>query len=149
MQETAVEAPPKATHGFRNFMLVVLLLAGAFGGGYIPQRLALHRTQESLATLQREHALTELHRRLGVASHEAMRNNYASAAEAAKTFFNGCGEVLDQYPLEDQPRTRNTLTTWMASRDTLLARLAAGDPATREQLAGMYLALDGVLARHQ
>jgi hypothetical protein len=130
-------------------MIVTVLLLGAFGGGYIPQRLALHDAQKSLDELRRVHALTELHRRLGVASHEAMRSNYASAAEATKIFFNGCDDFLQQYPLAEQPRTRNTLTTWMASRDSLVSRVAAGDPSTREQLAGMYLAMEGVLQRAQ
>ncbi len=146
--QTAVDAP-RPRHGFRNFVLVMLLLCAAYGAGYIPEHLERKRADESLAMLTRTDDLSELHRQLGVASHEAMRNNYASAAEAAKVFFDGCREFLEKYPLDDQPRTKATLQTWIAQRDSIMARLAAADPSSREQLAGMFLAMNGVIERKQ
>jgi len=151
VQSTPPQPPPPAPkpRRARNFLLILVLLAAAFLGGYIPQRLEADRAKKELATLQLNHDLSELQRRLGVASHEAMRNNYASAAEAAKSFFAGCDDIVQKYPFENEPRTRNTLTTFAASRDAVMAQLVAGDPASKERLANMYLALNGVALRRE
>jgi hypothetical protein len=146
MQETGV-AP--RTHRFRNFVIFLLLLLGAYGAGYIPERMARSRTTEELNRLTFDHDLSELHRRLGVASHEAMRNNYASAAQSAQVFFEKCNDVLQKYPFENEPRTKYTLSTFANSRDAIMTQLATGDPASRERLMNMFLALDGVLTRRQ
>jgi hypothetical protein len=150
MQETAVATPPPPRpRRFRWFLIVLFLLAASFLAGYVPQRIEANRAKEELAQVSLDHQLAELHRRLGVASHEAMRNNYASAAEAANAFFGGCSEFLLRYPMENEPRTRNAIASYAASRDAVMAQLAAADPAVRERLAGMFLAMDGVIARRQ
>lgn len=148
MEQIAVPPPPRPRR-FRTVLITLVLLAAAFLGGYVPQRLDAGRAKEQLATLTLDFELAELHRKLGMASHEAMRNNYASAAEAARVFFEGCNGILQKYPLEKEPRTRNALTSYAASRDSVMAQLAAGDPASRERLAGMFLAMDGVITRRE
>jgi hypothetical protein len=147
MQNDAVTTP--RPRRFRNFVLILLLLAAAFGGGYIPEHLKTSRLQEQFDALTVDHQLSELHRRLGVATQEAMRNNYASSAEAARTFFEGCTNLLQKNSFETEPRTRNALLSYAASRDAVLAQLTAGDPTSRERLAGMFLAMDGVIARRE
>jgi hypothetical protein len=149
MNSSAVPPPAPRPRRFRTFVITLFLLGAAFAGGYVPQRIEARRANETLEKLRMDHELSELHRRLGVASHEAMRNNYASAAEAARVFFEGCNEFVQKYPLENEPRTRNTLTTFTASRDAVMAQLAAGDPAVRDQLARMFLGMDGVVARRE
>lgn len=145
----AAPPPPPPSKRLRTFGLTLLLLAAAFGAGFLPEHLAKRRLSEQLEKLTFDHELSELHRRLGVASGEAMRNNYASAATAAQEFFNGCTNVLQSHTFEDQPRTKNAITSYAASRDEVMAQLATGDPASRERLAGMFLAMDGVLARRE
>lgn len=141
--------PPPRPRRFRTFVIALLLLAAAFAGGYVPQRLEAGRAREQLGKLTLDYELSELHRKLGMASHEAMRNNYASAGEAARVFFDGCNAVPQKYPFENEPRTRNALAVYAGSRDSVMAQLAAGDPASRERLAGMFLAMDGVLSRRE
>ncbi len=148
MQEIPLAVPPR-TNRFRTFVVTLLLLGAAFAGGYVPQRLEANRAKEKLAQLTLDYELAELHRRLGLAGVEAARNNYASAAEAARVFFDGCSGLLQKYPLENEPRTRNALAVYVASQDAIMAQLAAGDPASRERLAGMFLAMDGVITRRQ
>lgn len=133
----------------RRFLLVVFLLAVAFGVGYIPQWLELRRLRATFATTSLELRLATLHRELGVASHEAQRNNFASAGEAASRFFSGCAELANEERFENDERTKVALTSYAAQRDEVMALLAASDPAVRERLAGLYLTMNGVLARRE
>lgn len=149
MQPETSPLPPARPRRFRWFVITLLLLAIAWAFGHVPQRMENRKLQEQLDKLQVDHDLAQLHRRLGVATQEAMRNNYASAATAAGAFFTGCTDALQRHPLENEPRTRNALTSYAQSRDTIMAELAAGDPASRERLAGLFLAMDGVLARRE
>jgi hypothetical protein len=48
---------------------------------------------------------------------------------------------------DDEPRTRVALLSYTEQRDSVMALLSAADPAARERLAGMFLAMNGVLAR--
>jgi hypothetical protein len=93
--------------------------------------------------------LANAHRLLGVASEEAQRSNYASSAQAAAQFFDQCATLARTDAFEKEPRTRVALLSYTAQRDQVMALLSAGDPAAREKLAGMFLAMDGVLARRE
>jgi len=101
----------------------------------------------TLATAETELKLANLHRLLGVASHEAQRNNYGSAGEAAGRFFSECAELATAEQFSEEPRTRVALQAYASQRDQVMALIGAGDPSVREQLLGMYLTMDGVLAR--
>ncbi|HET8796064.1 MAG TPA: hypothetical protein VFO89_00145, partial [Thermoanaerobaculia bacterium] len=101
MQPEIPPSPPARPRRFRWFVITLLLLAIAWASGHVPQRLENRKLQEQLAKLQLDHDLAQLHRRLGVAAQEAMRNNYASAATAAGAFFNGCSEALQRHPMEN------------------------------------------------
>lgn len=133
----------------KRIALVVLLLVAAFLGGYIPQWLEVRRLESELRTTAFDLRLANLHRQLGVASEEAQRNNFGTASEAARLFFDGCGEVVRTYPFENEPRTKIALSSYTASRDEILRDLALADPAVRQRLAGLYLAMDGVLKRRE
>ena len=91
--------------------------------------------------------LADLHRELGLASHEVQRNNYASAGEAAARFFDDCTKLANIEPFVDDERTRVALSSYASQRDEVMALLAANDPAARERLSGLYLTMNGVLAR--
>ncbi|MDP9192549.1 MAG: hypothetical protein M3P06_12690 [Acidobacteriota bacterium] len=145
----APSAPQKRGLSFRAILWIALLLLFAFGLGYVPKELERRRLTESAHAAQLDLRLATLHRQLGVASHEAQRSNFANAANAARAFFEGCRTVVHEYPMEDQPRTRLALQAYAASSDKILGQLANADPAVKEELASLYLTMDGVLARKQ
>lgn len=140
--------PPRGNAG-RRFLLVLFLLAAAFLGGFIPQWLEVRslRTQSERTDLQLR--LANAHRILGVASQEAQRSNYASAAQAASKFFDDTATLARADAFEDEQRTRVALLSYTAQRDEVMALLSAGDPASRERLAGLFLTMDGVLQRRE
>ncbi len=143
------QPPPARGNAGRRFLLVVFLLAAAFLGGFIPQWLEVRTLHESLATTELQYRLAEAHRTLGIASHEAMRSNYANAAQFAGQFFDQCGALARSEAFAKEPRTRIALQSYLQQRDELMAMLSAGDPASRERLAGMFLAMQGVLERRE
>lgn len=142
-------APVKRRLSFRALVWIVLLLLLAFGLGYVPKELERRRLAETLNTTELDLRLATLHRQIGVASQEAQRNNFASAASAARAFFDGCRTVVHEYPLEDRPRTRLALQAYASTSDTILGQLANADPTVKEQLASLYLTMNGVLERRQ
>lgn len=129
------------------FFLTLVLLVLAFLGGYLPPTLRLRNVTATLETTQRDLRMANLHRRLGVAAGEAQRNNFASATAAAREFFDGCAAIVQTDTFENEPRTRNAIASYVAQRDEIMTQLANADPQVRERLAGMYLVMDGVLAR--
>ena len=144
MQEVQPAPRPRR---FRTFVLTLVLVAIAFAAGYIPKELALRRTAATLKTAELDLRLANLHRQLGVAAQEAQRNNFANAATAARVFFDGCRELAQNEAFAEQPRTRTALAVYAGYADTILPRLANADPTVKEQLAGLFFAMDGVLAR--
>jgi len=143
-------APPERKRSSAKlFFLVVLLLAAAFLGGYIPATMRARDLETTLHATRRDLILADLHRRIGVAAEEAQRNNFASAAAAARAFFDGCGGLAQTEPFTNQPRTRNAIVGYAAQRDEIMSQLAAADPAVKERLASLFLTMDGVLARRE
>jgi len=142
-------SPPPAprTSAGKRFLLIVFLLALAFLGGYVPQWLEVRNLRTQLEQTDLQLRLANAHRALGVASHEAQRSNYANAAQAAAVFFDSCATLARTDAFENEQRTRVALLSYTAQRDEVMALLNAADPAARERLAGLYLTMNGVLAR--
>ncbi|HYI10738.1 MAG TPA: hypothetical protein VEK57_16880 [Thermoanaerobaculia bacterium] len=136
-------------HRLRPIIVTGIFLAIAFAAGYVPQEIAKRRMAERLETAELDLRLANLHRLIGVASHEARRNNYASAADAARAFFDGCRAVAAEYEFEGQPRTHLALKAYGSTGDVLLGQLATGDPASQERLASLYLTMHGMMERRQ
>lgn len=146
---TTIPSSPRRRLSLRTLLWIVLLLALAFGLGYVPKELERRRLAETLETTQLDLRLANLQRQLGLASHEAQRNNYAQAATAARLFFDGCRAVSSEYKLENEPRTHLALNAWASQSDLILGDLANGDPAVKEKLASLFLTVNGVLERRQ
>jgi hypothetical protein len=140
---------PRRRLSFRTLLWFVLLLALAFGIGYVPKELERRRMAAELQTAQLDLRLANLHRHLGMASHEAQRNDYAQAGAAARQFFDDCRAVSNEYKFENEPRTRLALSGWAAQSDVVLGDLANGDPAVKEKLASLFMTVNGVLERRQ
>lgn len=145
--QAAVTTPPARRNRLRTFVAVFFLLVVASAAGFVPQWMEARRLRDSLSVTTMQLQLATLHRILGVASHEAQRNNYASAAESARAFFDGCAALATTEPFAEEPRTRVALQSYAAQRDEVMALLAAADPSARDRLAGLYLTMNGVLAR--
>jgi hypothetical protein len=143
----ALAPPPPRRRTGRNFLVVLVLLIAAFFGGYVPQWLEARQLRADLQKANTQLWLTEAHDALGKASVESQRNNYASAAEAARRFFDQASSLAQLPVFAAEPRTQTALLVYAAQRDEVLALLAAADPAARERLAGLYLAMGGVIER--
>jgi hypothetical protein len=148
-QSSSEPPPQRSRSSFKFVFVMIVLIAIAFLVGYVPCMLRARETRATLQSTQIDLQLANLHRRLGVASHEAQRNNYANASAAAREFFDGCGAIARSEAFDNQPRTRIALTAFADSRDEIMAKLAMGDPQSKERLSSMYLTMDGVLARRQ
>jgi hypothetical protein len=141
--ETTTRRKPDA----RRIGVLILVAAIGFAAGYIPQALERRTLTEELGQTQVELRLSEIHRTLGMASHHAMRNDYPAATTAAVDFFAGCRQAAETLDLSARPRTATALSAYAAQRDSIVAKLAAGDATVKEELAELYLAMDGVLRR--
>jgi hypothetical protein len=140
---------PTRSNAGRKFLLVILLLAAAFLGGFVPQWLEARSLRANLEQTDLQLRLANAHRALGVASQEAQRNNYANASQAAAKFFNDAAVLSRAEAFESEQRTRVALLSYTAQRDEVMALLSAADPAARDRLAGLFLTMDGVLARRE
>jgi uncharacterized protein HemX len=145
--QPAATPPARRRGSGGRILLVLFLLAAAFAGGYVPQWLQLRNVRAELTTADLQLRLANAHRRLATASHEAQRNNYASAAQSAGQFFDECATLARTEEFTAEPRTRVALLGYVEQRDPVMAMLAAADPASREHLANLYLTMDGVLSR--
>jgi hypothetical protein len=138
-------APP--SHRLRTILFTIVLVAIAFAAGYVPKELEVRKLRTSLSAAELDLRLANLHRMLGVASEEAARNNYANAAAAAQSFLNDCRALTQEGRFTEQPRTQEAISSYIVTMNDLLPRITDGDPAVKEQLTGLYLAMDGVVQR--
>jgi hypothetical protein len=133
----------------KQLLIAALLIAAAFLIGYIPNEIATRQLATRMREAELDLALANLHRRLAVAAMHAQRNNFGLAEETAVQFFEGCRRTAGEFSFRDRPRTRVALTGYASSGDRILGDLANGDPAAKEELASMFLTMDGVLQRRQ
>ena len=133
----------------KRFFAGVVLAALGFLGGYVPKEIETRRLTQDLRTETLELRLADLHRQLGVASHEAQRNNFASAATAARGFFEGVRAVSKEHDFSAEPRTQIALSAYGSQGDVILGQLANADPAAKGTLASLYLTMNGVLERRK
>lgn len=133
----------------RKTLGIALLILFAFALGYAPQEFSKRKLAAQLSETELDLRLANLQRQLGLASHEAQRNNFASAAEAARAFFDGCRTLANEGDFEDRPRTKLALTAYASQSDLVLGQLANADPQSRAKLAELYLTMQNVLARRQ
>jgi hypothetical protein len=144
------EKPAPLRHAYTRAALIALpLIVLAFLIGWLPKELEGRRLTSTLRATELELRLANLHRELGVASHEAMRGNYPGAGVAAMSFFDGCRTLAESRVLDERIRTRTALGAYAGNRDTFLEKLAAADPEVGPQLSSLYLTMNGVIERRQ
>jgi hypothetical protein len=111
------------------------ILIAVFALGYIPSCVSARSAEERSTRLQRSLRLSDLQGHLGMASYEANRNNYASAAQQSTEFFNGLREMIDN---TGDATLKQSLEKVLARRDEITTNLAQADPAVKEKLAQAY-----------
>jgi hypothetical protein len=141
------ETPHQASRG-KLIGAFLLVAVAAFGLGYAPLEMKRRDLDRQLSELRVDLRLARLHRLLGTATVQAMRNDYPAATTAAVDFFAGCREAAT-LDLTTRPRTANALSAYASTRDEVVSLLAAGDPAAKERLTELFLAMDGVLQRRE
>ena len=141
--------PATRRMSFRSVVWIVLLLALAFALGWGPQEMRKRELTDALRETNLELGLVQLHRQLGVASHEAQRNNFAEASTAARAFFDGCVSTEHEFDLSARPRTRLALSAYARQSDLILGELSLGDPIAKQRLASLYLTMNGLIERAQ
>lgn len=147
--QTEQPPPPTPRPSPKNALVVILLILGAFLLGWLPKEIEGRRLESTLRTTQLDLRLTDLHRQLGVASHQAMLGDFPAAGIAALGFYDGCRALAESGALEDRVRTRTALGAYAGQRDEMLARVAVADPSVREGFASLYLTMNGVIERRQ
>lgn len=133
----------------KQVLIAAALVALAFLIGYIPNEIGSRRLAQQLRRTELDLRLVNLHRQLGVASHEAQRNNFGVASDIAKRFFEGCRKTVHEFRFENRPRTQIALQGYAQQGDVILGELANGDPMVKERLASMYMTMNGVIERRQ
>jgi hypothetical protein len=111
------------------------ILIAVFALGYIPSCVSARSAEERNVRLQQNLRLSDLQGHLGMASYEANRNNYASAAQQSTEFFNGLREIISNI---DDATLKQSLEKVLARRDEITTNLAQADPAVKEKLAQAY-----------
>lgn len=110
-------------------------MIAAFLIGYVPSCMSARNAEEEKARLERRLKLTDLRGRIGMASYEANRNNYANAAAFSSEFFNLLAETVNA-STDDALKQR--LQPLLARRDEITTNLAQADPSVKDKLAQMY-----------
>ncbi|HJQ71038.1 MAG TPA: hypothetical protein VKA70_18835 [Blastocatellia bacterium] len=138
-----MEKPEKAVTTTRGWALPQKIAAGAavviaaFLLGYVPSCVGEQGAEQENAKLEQRLRLADLRDKLGMASYEVNRNNYANATEFSTLFFDGLAKLI--LDTRDQA-FRQKLEQLSARRDEVTTNLAQADPVVKEKLAQMYAA---------
>ena len=109
----------------------------AFLLGYVPSCAGERSANQQKAQLEYKVRLGDLRDKVGMASYEANRNNYANAAQFSGEFFDGLLSLIGD-TRDDQFKQK--LQQIAARRDEITTNLAQADPVVKEKLAQMYAA---------
>jgi hypothetical protein len=107
----------------------------AFLLGYIPSCVSARSAEQQKAQLEHRVRLADLRDKIGMASYEVNRNNYANATEFCGSFFDGLAKLLGESRDE---ALKQKLQPMLARRDEITTNLAQADPIVKEKLAQMY-----------
>jgi len=133
----------------KKLWIVAGLLAVAFLGGYVPERVKRAQA-ESIAAQTRSELDAERSRvRLGAVLGRALTlrdavaaQNYGIAKSLSTQFFEA---ARDEATRTTDASVKAALEETLAMRDTLTSALTAGDPASGEMVRGLEIKLRGAL----
>ena len=113
------------------------VVIAAFLLGYVPSCVGERSAEQQRAQLEYKVRLGDLRDKVGMASYEVNRNNYANAAQFSGEFFDGLLSLLSETRDE---AFRQKLSQISARRDEITTNLAQADPVVKEKLAQIYAA---------
>jgi hypothetical protein len=121
-------------------LLVLVLIAGAYVAGYLPEhrrlvesQLVLQSAETQLAEAQARLRLYVLQSRLARMIDAVRERNYGDAAKLSTEFFDGVRAETSQ---SQDGVVRSDLEAVLAIRDSVTMRLAVGDPSVLDALNG-------------
>lgn len=113
------------------------VVIAAFLLGYVPSCVGERGAEQERAGLEYKVRLGNLRDKVGMASYEVNRNNYANAARFSGEFFDGLLSLISDTRDET---FKQKLQQISARRDEITTNLAQADPVVKEKLAEMYAA---------
>ena len=119
-----------------KIIVAVVLLAGVFLVGFLPQYAKVKRLDNELRAARRENALAQLRDLVGLAFFQASQKNYGLAADTSARFFNRTREAINQTP---DSSARKPLESLLAFREKITAELARGDPGVLNDLQALFV----------
>ena len=138
--EVVIGAPPEKPAGGRRWVLTILVVAVAFGLGFVPMWRKARGTATERDAARREVKRLQLETVAAAAVVDARRGEYEPARQSASWFFMALQSELDlgrdsSLNLEQ----RDALKPLLAHRDSIITLLARSDPASVERLSEIYL----------
>jgi len=119
-----------------KIIVAVVLLAGVFLVGFLPQYAKVKRLDNELRGARRENSMAQLRDLVGLAFFQASQKNYGLAADTSARFFNRTREAIDQTP---DSSGRKPLENLLTFRDKITAELARGDPGVLDDMQALFV----------
>jgi hypothetical protein len=135
MEKPKATAKDQSQDKIKKITIAAGALIAAFLIGYVPSCVSARDAEAARAQLEHRLKLADLGGRVGMASYEVNRNNYASAAQFSSEFFNQLAAMINTG--EDDALSQR-LQLLLARRDEITTNLAQADPSVKDKLAGMY-----------
>lgn len=135
MEKPKTTTQDRGQEPIKKFTIAAGVLIAAFLIGYVPSCVSARNAEQENARLQHRLKLADLRGRIGMASYEANRNNYASAAGYSSEFFNLLAEIINA---GGDDALKQKLQPMLARRDEITTNLAQADPSVKDKLAQMY-----------
>jgi hypothetical protein len=114
-------------------IIVIVLIAAAYGAGFWPQYQKAQRSERELKTvsaemgvLQSQVRLCRLQDFLLALVKSTTEKNYGDAATISTGFFTAVGDEVSR---QSDPQVKAGLTSILHQRDAVTAALAKGDPS--------------------
>jgi hypothetical protein len=120
------------------FLLVLVLIAGAYLAGYLPERRRLDQAQRNLrateaklADAQNQVRLYALESRLSRLVEIVRDRNYGDAAKLSSDFFDA---LRAEISATGKDEVKSALGAVLAMRDSVTSKLAMGDASVLDEL---------------
>jgi hypothetical protein len=117
---------------FAGIIVVAFLL------GLVPMGIKAWSRARERDSAQRELRLCNLQLTLASAAINARRAEYEAARVSTSEFFNSLRSQLDSSNSDLTSQQRNSVTSLMNDRDSLITLLARSDPASADRLSDLY-----------
>jgi len=119
-----------------KIIVAVVVLAGVFLVGFLPQYVKVKRLDNELRAARQENTLAQLRDLAGLAFFQASQKNYGLAADTSARFFIRTREAIDQTP---DSSGRKPLENLLTFRYKITAELARGDPGVLNDMQALFV----------